>query len=527
MNFIRGYRYTQPLASVLRATPSSSTTAASVPPTAIANRYHHTTNRPLHYGKDDHKTTQALADQLAQSQQKVLLQQQPTSFTPLTKPHPGLSTFVQSLKNGGTDSATAPSSSSTSNFNRADISTLPNGIKVISRQTHENACAIGLYIRGGAKNYEIISLNALASSSKDIIQISVEVLRKDVEYILKSFADQITCPLLDKAEFEEQRQACMHNFDMMLSSTDSFLPELFQNTAYGDSGLGNTSIASPEEYEKLTIEQLQETMRNQYIGKNIVVSATGIDHRQLVNYVERYFGSIPYSAPSSAPVFTASENVPYFGGTKFIEAPPGVQPAYHIGFPSRGLRSIADTKDVYVGLVLQSLLGGGSAFSTGGPGKGMQSRLNLHVVHRLQQVNHCSAFFNIYANTSLFGVALSTDEGYLIRSIYLVLDQLFKLGHLITAEELDRAKRQQKSLILMNLELRGVVCDDMARQLISTGTWRSPEEICTGIDAVTIDDIIRFMNQLLLSNPTVVGVLGDKDTAVSAEDIKKFLKSSR
>ncbi|GAM19824.1 hypothetical protein SAMD00019534_029990 [Acytostelium subglobosum LB1] len=554
----------------------------------ITSRFHVSSNKSLLFSRDDLKNpsspssaTASSAATTAGAQLPPIKKLQQSPFSPLSEPHPRLAEFVQQAANNivnnptstSTTTSTTTSTSTTSqtqtttqsslNFNRADTTTLPNGIRVISQQTNENACAVGLYIRCGTKyetpdnrgvfnllekmtfkgtknestadivqKYETVSNNAMASSSKDIMQISVEVLRKDVEYIMRSFADQITCPLFQQEEFDEKKMDAMRSFDMLLSSPDAFLPEILHQTAYGDKDLGHTTFAKPEEYQRITTDTLRQAMQNYFIGKNIVVSATGIEHKHLVAYVEKYFSHIPYAAPlqtqqqQQQPL--GNSDVPqYIGGTNFIMAEPKSEQAYYLAFPFKGLRSLSESKELLAGFVLQSLLGGGRDYSTGGPGKGMQSRLNLNVVYRLQQVKVCSAFFNVYSNTSLFGVHVSTDEGYLIHALYLVLEQLLGLRRLITDEEVERAKRQQKSMILMNLELRNVLCDDMARQLVSTGIWRSPEEICSGMDALTKDDILRFLDNLLLTNPTVVGFIGDKDKALSSDDIKKVIRSGK
>ncbi|MCI14170.1 mitochondrial-like-processing peptidase subunit alpha-like, partial [Trifolium medium] len=54
------------------------------------------------------------------------------------------------------------------------------------------------------------------------------------------------------------------------------------------------------------------------------------------------------------------------------------------------------------------LLGGGGSFSAGGPGKGMYSRLYLRVLNEYPQVHSISAFNNIYNNTGIFGIQVTT-----------------------------------------------------------------------------------------------------------------------
>ena len=56
------------------------------------------------------------------------------------------------------------------------------------------------------------------------------------------------------------------------------------------------------------------------------------------------------------------------------------------------------------------LLGGGSDFSSGGPGKGMHSRLYQSVLTAKPWVSSCTAYSNIFENTGLLGILMSTPD---------------------------------------------------------------------------------------------------------------------
>ncbi|KAF2077991.1 hypothetical protein CYY_000715 [Polysphondylium violaceum] len=473
-------------------------------------------------------------------------------FLPLTVPHPKLKEFNLSNQNDNNNSGNE-------NMDyKEQITTLPNGIKVISKQTHEEACAIGLYVNTGSKfetpenrgvfnllqkmtfkatknnttpeivrSLEDISLNAMSVSSREIMQISIEVLRKDVENILKIFSDQIKCPLFEQEELKEQIESCIRNWESLNSSADSLLPELLQRVAFGDEGLGSSIFAAPNEYESITREKLFEAIERYYVGKNIVVSGTGINHGELVQMVQKYFSDIPYQRANTPTIESVDAKTVYNGGTMaFSPESDEVDPSWIVAFPFKGLASITESNDIFTAFVLQSILGGGSAYSTGGPGKGMQSRLNLNVVYRLHKIKHCSAFFSVFNQHSLFGVNLNTTPGSLGNAIELLLSELLFFNQNVTMEELNRAKRSQKSQILTNLELRGVLCDDMARQLVGMGQWKTPEEVCKAIDSVTMEDVKALYTKIMQSKPSVVVLASEKDSVITAEDFNLIVQQN-
>lgn len=56
------------------------------------------------------------------------------------------------------------------------------------------------------------------------------------------------------------------------------------------------------------------------------------------------------------------------------------------------------------------LLGGGADFSSGGPGKGMHSRLYSQVLAKNGWVNNCTVYNNTFEHSGLFGIMMSTPD---------------------------------------------------------------------------------------------------------------------
>lgn len=131
----------------------------------------------------------------------------------------------------------------------------------------------------------------------------------------------------------------------------------------------------------------------------------------------------------------------------------------HLYIAYEGL-SIHDP-DVYTLATLQMLLGGGSSFSAGGPGKGMYSRLYTQVLNRYHEVEHASAFHHCYNDTGLFAMYIATSPNLIGKAPMIVADQLQALMDTsnrrgVNYGELNRAKNQLKSSLVMALESRMV-----------------------------------------------------------------------
>lgn len=87
----------------------------------------------------------------------------------------------------------------------------------------------------------------------------------------------------------------------------------------------------------------------------------------------------------------------------------------------------------------------------------------------------------------------------------------------ISDVELSRAKNQLKSSLLMNLESRPVLFEDIGRQVLTYGARTDPAELVAQIEAVTAADLNAAAAAMLKTPPSVV-VYGDT-TSVPRYDL--------
>ncbi|GIY87858.1 mitochondrial-processing peptidase subunit alpha [Caerostris extrusa] len=90
--------------------------------------------------------------------------------------------------------------------------------------------------------------------------------------------------------------------------------------------------------------------------------------------------------------------------------------------------------------------------------------------------------------------------------------------------ELERAKMQLQSVLLMNLESRPVVFEDIGRQVLATGTRKEPEYFIQEIAKITSDDIHNIASRMLKSKASVAA-LGDLKHLPSLKEIDADLVS--
>lgn len=244
--------------------------------------------------------------------------------------------------------------------------------------------------------------------------------------------------------------------------------------------------------------------------------------------------STPASSQSSGilskiPLFknlstSASKNASIFGETKIHPTPEEIkqlarytggfislpsqppsmnpnQPVFtHIHLAFEGLPIGSD--DIYALATLNTLLGGGGSFSAGGPGKGMYSRLYTNVLNQHAWVESCIAFNHSYVDSGLFGISALCIPGRTQQMLDVMCQELRSLTvesgfSALSHAEVNRAKNQLRSSLLMNLESRMVELEDLGRQVQVHGRKIPVQEMCRKIESITVQDLRRVARKVL------------------------------
>ncbi|KAI4937455.1 uncharacterized protein J4E92_002186 [Alternaria infectoria] len=255
-----------------------------------------------------------------------------------------------------------------------------------------------------------------------------------------------------------------------------------------------------------------------------------------------FFKNLSTSATSNASVNTSLDlNFPpidtslpsqYTGG--FLTLPPIPPPAnpmlprlshIHLAFEALPISS----PDIYALATLQTLLGGGGSFSAGGPGKGMYSRLYTNVLNQHGWVESCVAFNHSYTDSGLFGIASSCAPSHVTQMLEVMCRELKSIGDetgyaALNDVEVQRAKNQLRSSLLMNLESRMVELEDLGRQVQVHGRKVGVKEMCKKIEDVTVKDLRRVARHVFGGQVKNIGGGSGAPTVVLQEGEQEGLK---
>merc|ERR1712232_1440611 len=160
-------------------------------------------------------------------------------------------------------------------------------------------------------------------------------------------------------------------------------------------------------------------------------------------------------------------------------------------------------------MLMQAMLG--SYDRASGMGKNVASRMCQEIA--VNEAAHSISTFNTcYKDTGLFGIYAVAPDNKLDELMWHVMNNLVRLVHTPSDEEVERAKVNLKATMLMALDGHSNITEDIGRQLLTYGRRMTAAEIFSRIDAVTTNDI----------KATAAKFINDQDHALAAVGVQVY-----
>ena len=398
---------------------------------------------------------------------------------------------------------------------------LKNGLNVVTHHMpHLESVALGIWVKAGARDerpeengvahfLEHMAFKGTKRRSAQDIAEEIEsaggeinaatgmetttyyarTLKADWPLAMDILADIFTASTLDESELERERDVILQEIAAAQDQPDDLVFELAQQASYGDHPLGRSILGTEENVRNMTREQMLAWRDRNYWASRMVVCAAGnVDHAAFAAAAEQHFGHI---AQGHAP----QRHPPQFGATSHTEQKPLDQTHLVVSFPAPNYRD----PRVYQLQVLASILGGG-----------MSSRLFQEVREKRGLCYSVFAFGTTYEDTGQLGVYAATSPDHTPELIEVTAKVMMSMADEITDKELDRAKAQLKTSIVMNLESASSRADQIARQFLAFGEIPEMSTLIKKIEAVTVDqvrDLATFIFKTAKPSFSAVGQL--------------------
>lgn len=125
---------------------------------------------------------------------------------------------------------------------------------------------------------------------------------------------------------------------------------------------------------------------------------------------------------------------------------------------------------------------------------------------------NATAYNHAYNDSGIFCIHASADPSALGELVEIIVNEFAVMVGQIGIVELERAKKQLQSMLLMNLEQRPVLFEDIGRQVLSVGKRRDAAYYIDAINKINEEDIHRAAQRMLRTRASIAA-LGQSPTA--------------
>jgi len=333
-----------------------------------------------------------------------------------------------------------------------------------------------------------------AFTSKENTTFYVKILDEYIEKGIELLSDIFLHSTFPEEDIEKEKRIIKEEIKMVEDTPDDYIHDLFNQTIWGNTGLGQSVLGRRETVRSFTREDLISHIKKYYGTKDVVISCAGnFEHESLVGMLNKSLGSLRRGSEpekGSPPRFESKVEIFH---KELSEA--------HICLGVEGIPQTSEER--YSLFVLNTIFGAG-----------VSSRLFQEIREKRGLAYSIYSFIASYFDTGIWGVYAGVSRKRVGEVVELILKEMNGLKDTLNETELQRAKNHLKGNIILGLESTSSRMTNIARQEIYYGRYYSPKEIMKEVDSITLDRIKDLAEKLIRKEScslTVHGPVPEKD----------------
>ena len=326
-----------------------------------------------------------------------------------------------------------------------------------------------------------------AFTGQEMTGFHVKILKEHLPLAIDIISDMLQNPTFDPIEFDRERKVVIQEIKMVNDSPDDYISDLFQSTCFTNERLGSPILGFEEGILSYTPDDIRNYMNTNYsIDKMVLVASGNVKHDELVDLANKFIVKLKQFRTKQV----KKQN--YTGGYLYKERD---LEQIHIMIGYEGYSYNDDNK--YKLMLLSSILGSGSS-----------SRLFQEVREKRGLVYTVYSTTSSFRDTGTFGVYAACEPSKTGEVISIVKEELNKIQSNLSIEELNKAKMQLKSSILMGLEQNSNRMEKIASQYLLEGKINEVDETINSINCLNIEDIESIASSIINNNKYTLTILG-------------------
>lgn len=403
---------------------------------------------------------------------------------------------------------------------------LSNGIPVVMEPLKNmRSVAIGIWVKVGSRNepfdkngishflehmffkgthkrtakdiaVEIDSLGGElnAFTSKENTTFYIKILDEYIEKGVELLSDIFLHSTFPEEDIEKEKRIIKEEIKMVEDTPDDYIHDLFNQTVWGNTGLGRSVLGKRDTVKSFTREDLIFHIKKYYGIKDVIIACAGnFEPESLLTILNKYLGNLRRGSEPEKdfpPVFNTKIEVFH---KELSEA--------HVCMGVEGIPQ--NSEERYSLSVLNTILGAG-----------VSSRLFQEIREKRGLAYSIYSFVSSYFDTGIWGIYAGVGRKRVHELVELILKETSSLKDTVTEIELERAKKHLKGNIVLGLESTDSHMNNIARQEIYYGRYYSPKEVMKEIDSIKLKQIQELAEKLLRKGAfsiTIYGPVYEKD----------------
>jgi len=329
-----------------------------------------------------------------------------------------------------------------------------------------------------------------AFTSKEYTGYYVKCAAEHRDVALDVLVDMLRNSKFDAGEIDREKGVIIEEMNMYYDTPRDFIDGVYEELVYGDHPLGWDIIGRKETVQGATRDTFMGYLDEWYKPSRMVVGVGGRIGDGLVERAAELLGGIA-DAPTGSPL----PALPSVNGAAVkVHTKASDQAHICLGVRSRPI----DDPDRYVLMVLSTVLGGG-----------MSSRLFTEVRERRGLAYYVFATNHSYTDAGSLYAQAGVDIDRIDDAVSTVAAELKKIAaEPVPEDELRKAKNFAKGRFVLQIESpHGLIMFGLRREVLE-GAATEPEEVLSGLEAVTAEDLQRVAQELIDSSALRLAVIG-------------------
>ena len=332
-----------------------------------------------------------------------------------------------------------------------------------------------------------------AFTSKEYTGYYVKCAAEHRDTALDVLVDMLRHSKFDSEEIEREKGVIVEEMNMYYDTPRDYVDGVYDELLYGDTPLGWDIIGRKETVRSAKRETFLEYLDRWYRAPRMVAGVAGNLGEGLTERLEELLGDVQDGATGSPPPAEWSQDAPRVK----LHTKQSDQAHIRVGVHSYPLVH----PDRYSLQLLATVLGGG-----------MSSRLFTEVRERRGLAYYIYGQQQGYTDTGTLYAQSGVDIQRIDDAVQTIVREFGRIAaEAIEPDELEKARNFAKGRLVLSLEdPKGMIIFGLRNEVLE-GAQREPDDVLAELDKVTIEDIQRVAQDIILEDRLNLAAIGPFD----------------